>query len=216
MEGTWLVLFIAMCVLLILELAFILALARQVGVLLQSQPTGARMMNSGPQVGDPAPSLDNYDVFEKRVTLGEGRGARTLLLFVSLSCETCKGLVPTLKTLRRSEKDGLDILLAASGEEIGPSREFVREHGLVDIPFLADDELADRYQIDFVPYAVLIDEQGIVRAKGLVNTGAHLESLLTGADIGHPSLESYLEELHHTEGDNADRTTKVQELTETR
>jgi methylamine dehydrogenase accessory protein MauD len=33
------------------------------------------------------------------------------------------------------------------------------------------------YQVGKLPYAVLIDASGVIRAKGLVNTREHVESL---------------------------------------
>jgi hypothetical protein len=39
---------------------------------------------------------------------------------------------------------------------------------------------------------VLIDHEGIVRAKGLVNTREHLESIVQAKQMGVASLQEYL------------------------
>jgi methylamine dehydrogenase accessory protein MauD len=44
-----------------------------------------------------------------------------------------------------------------------------------------------------LPYAVLIDEAGIVRAKGLVNTREHLESLFEAKERGVGSIQEFVE-----------------------
>jgi methylamine dehydrogenase accessory protein MauD len=49
------------------------------------------------------------------------------------------------------------------------------------------------YQVGKLPYAVLIDEAGIVRAKGLVNSREHLESLLVAKETGYASIQEYLD-----------------------
>jgi methylamine dehydrogenase accessory protein MauD len=49
------------------------------------------------------------------------------------------------------------------------------------------------YQVGKLPYAVLIDELGIVRAKGLVNSREHLESLLVAKETGYASIQAYLD-----------------------
>jgi len=46
--------------------------------------------------------------------------------------------------------------------------------------------------VEKLPYAVLLDAAGIVRAKGLVNTREHLESLLEAHERGVASVQDYL------------------------
>ena len=43
-----------------------------------------------------------------------------------------------------------------------------------------------------LPYAVLIDERGIIRAKGMINTREHLESLFNAKELGVGSVQDYL------------------------
>jgi methylamine dehydrogenase accessory protein MauD len=43
-----------------------------------------------------------------------------------------------------------------------------------------------------LPYAVLVDADGVVRAKGLVNTREHLESLFEAKERGVGSLQELL------------------------
>jgi methylamine dehydrogenase accessory protein MauD len=49
------------------------------------------------------------------------------------------------------------------------------------------------YGVAKLPYAVLIDEDGIVAAQGLVNTREHLESLFEAQRRGVASIQEYLE-----------------------
>jgi methylamine dehydrogenase accessory protein MauD len=49
------------------------------------------------------------------------------------------------------------------------------------------------YQVNRLPYAVLIDEQGTVRARGLINSREHLESLFEAKRRGVASLQEYFE-----------------------
>jgi hypothetical protein len=46
---------------------------------------------------------------------------------------------------------------------------------------------------------VLIDEAGVVRAKGLINTREHLESLIQAKEMGVASIQEYLHK--HTGSD---------------
>ncbi len=49
------------------------------------------------------------------------------------------------------------------------------------------------WRISKLPYAVLIDERGIVRGKGLVNSREQIESLLTARDLGLVSVQDYMD-----------------------
>jgi methylamine dehydrogenase accessory protein MauD len=48
------------------------------------------------------------------------------------------------------------------------------------------------YGVGKLPYAVLVDGEGTVRAKGLVNSREHLESLLAAQEAGVASLQEFL------------------------
>ncbi|MCY1466780.1 methylamine dehydrogenase accessory protein MauD [compost metagenome] len=54
------------------------------------------------------------------------------------------------------------------------------------------------YQIGKLPYAVLIDQPGILRAKGLVNSREHLDSLFEAEHLKHATLQQYLNAQPHT------------------
>ena len=43
-----------------------------------------------------------------------------------------------------------------------------------------------------LPYAVLLNRQGVVVAKGLVNSREQLDSLLNAQDMNAPTIQHYL------------------------
>ena len=47
-------------------------------------------------------------------------------------------------------------------------------------------------RVQRLPYAVLIDEQGTLRAKGLINTREHLDSLFTARELGFDGVAAAL------------------------
>ena len=53
-------------------------------------------------------------------------------------------------------------------------------------------ELGTSFRVSRLPYAVLIDAQGLVAAKGLVNSREQLDSLLNAHDMGTPTIQKYL------------------------
>jgi methylamine dehydrogenase accessory protein MauD len=170
----------------------VLALMRQIGVLHERvAPAGALLGDGGPRVGEPAPVLRLTDWSgETRMVGGaEADGARSLLLFVSPTCPVCKTILSIVASMARSEK--FRLLLASDGPR-AEHEAFVREYGLASYPYFLSAELGLAYQVAKLPYAVLIDADGIVRGKGLVNTREHLESLFTAHEQGVASLQEYL------------------------
>jgi methylamine dehydrogenase accessory protein MauD len=115
----------------------------------------------------------------------------TLVFFVSPTCPVCKTLYPVLAASRSDEQAWLDIFLASDGEPAA-QRELVRQHGLARFPYVISAALGLSFHVSRLPYAVLIDADGVVRARGLVNSLEHLESLFEAQRLGVASLQDYL------------------------
>lgn len=179
---------------LVLALAgVVLALTRQLGVLHQRiAPAGALMLNRGLAVGEPAPVLElaALDGRELRVGAARDDGRSTLLLFVSPTCPVCKTLLPAVKSSRRDERAWMDVILASDGDPTA-QREFVRTQGLEGVPYVVSAALGLAYQVSRLPFAALLDERGVLRARGLVNSREHLESLFEAKRLGVASLQEY-------------------------
>jgi methylamine dehydrogenase accessory protein MauD len=174
-------------------LAVVFALTRQLGVLHERiAPVGALMLNRGLAVGEPAPALDVVDLDGTSIRLGAARadGKSTLLLFVSPTCPVCKTLLPIVKSSGKQERDWLDIILASDGDP-DEHRDFVRAQGLANVPYILSAPLGMTYQVSRLPFAALVDEAGILRARGLVNSREHLESLFEAKRLGVASLQDY-------------------------
>ena len=173
--------------------AVVLALTRQLGVLHQRiAPAGALMLNRGLSLGEPAPVLELAALDGRELTVGAARadGRSTLLLFVSPSCPVCKSLLPAVKSSRRDERSWMDVILASDGDA-AEQREFVRAQGLEQIPSGVSAALGLAYQVSRLPFAALLDERGVLRARGLVNSREHLESLFEAKRLGVGSLQEY-------------------------
>jgi len=174
-------------------LAVVLALTRQLGVLHERiAPVGALMLNRGLAVGEPAPAIDVVDLHGANLRLGAPRtdGKSTLLLFVSPTCPVCKSLLPIIKSSGRDERDWLDIILASDGNT-DEHRDYIRANGLGGIPYVLSAPLGMTFQVSRLPFAALLDEAGVLRARGLINSREHLESLFEAKRLGVASLQDY-------------------------
>ena len=167
-------------------------LSRQVGVLFERvAPMGALVTDAGPAVGDASPSFSLRGIQSEPVQIGGPSERPTLLFFLSPTCPVCKKLIPVLKALARDERRHLQIVLASDGEAAEHLR-FVNEQGLQSLPYVLSTELGMGYRVSRLPYAVLLDAQGVVASKGLVNSREQLDSLLNAHDLGTPSIQQYL------------------------
>lgn len=173
--------------------AVVVALARQVGILHERvAPVGALATGEGPAVGDPAPEVELQDVLGRAVRVGGPQDGGTLLFFVSPTCPVCKELLPTVERAVGAE-DGVSLVLASDGP-MEEHEAFHREHRLDRLPYVLSPELGRAFQVAKLPYAVLIDASGVVRAKGIVNTREHVESLFEASGQGVGSIQEYLEQ----------------------
>ena len=171
----------------------LLALTRQLGVLHERiAPAGALMINRGPAIGEAVAPIDVVDLQGRELRIGatSGDGRSTLVLFLSPTCPVCKTLLPVLRSSRNQERDWLDVVLASDGEP-AQHRQFVLDHQLADFPYVLSPALGLSYQVNRLPFAALIDQAGVLRARGLVNSREHLESLFEAQRLGVASPQEY-------------------------
>ncbi|MCW1840831.1 methylamine dehydrogenase accessory protein MauD [Prosthecomicrobium hirschii] len=180
-------------VLVVILAVVVFALARQVGVLFERvAPMGALMTDAGPKIGEAAPRMDLVTLAGKRLALGGPSPRSTLVFFLSPTCPVCKKLLPVLKSARTAEAAWMDVVLASDGDR--PAHDvFVREKGLESFPYILSTELGMTFRVSRLPFAILIDGAGVVRAKGLINNREQLESLFNAKELAVPSIQDYLD-----------------------
>lgn len=174
----------------------VLALTRQIGLLHERiSPVGALSPQSKVRVGEAAPELALIDIYDRPLRVGgpSKDGTRTLLFFLSPTCPVCETLLPTVQRVAQTEVPRVRVILASDGE-LGEHRAFATEKRISHLPYVLSAPLGMRYGVAKLPYAVLIDDEGVVAAQGLVNTREHLESLFEAERHGVASIQDYLKE----------------------
>jgi methylamine dehydrogenase accessory protein MauD len=178
------------------------ALVRQIGVLYERvAPVGALMTGRGPAIGEAAPVVHVDDLGGAGHDIGAPRtdGRSTLVFFLSPTCPVCKTLLPALRSAARRERDWLAVVLASDGPREEHER-FVGAESLESFPYVLSPQLGITYQVGKLPYAVLLDASGAVRARGLVNTREHLESLFEAHERGVASIQDWAQEEQERQG----------------
>lgn len=170
----------------------VLALARQVGVLHERvAPAGALLSGAGPGVGEQSPRIEVHAIAGNAITVGGNLavGKALLMLFVSPTCPICKKLIPVAQDFTKTER--LEVLYMGDGD-LAEQRKLMAQYGIDDRRFVNGPEVGLAYRVDKLPYAVLLDHEGLISAKGLVNSREHLESLIIAKESGFATLQSYL------------------------
>jgi methylamine dehydrogenase accessory protein MauD len=168
------------------------ALARQVGILYERvAPMGALVTDAGPKLGELAPQFELPALNGTTVTLGGEHPRSQLIFFLSPTCPVCKKLLPVLKSASQAEREWLDVILASDGEAT-EHLSFYGSAKLQQFPYVLSADLGMTYRVSRLPYAVLLDERGVIRAKGLINSREHLESLFNAKELGVGTVQEYI------------------------
>ena len=183
-----------------------LALARQIGVLYERvAPAGALMMNQKLQVGAVAPELAVKTLGGEVLNVGKATNKSQLLFFLSPDCPVCGELTPALKSAAKAESAWLDVVLASDGAELN-HQAYVERKGLQAFPYVLSEILGKTYGVAKLPYAVLIDEAGMIASMGIINSREHLESLFEAKERKVASIQDYMNKhqaVQYVEADKA-------------
>jgi methylamine dehydrogenase accessory protein MauD len=167
-------------ILVLVLLTVVLALVRQVGILYERiAPAGAQTATSGIKAGEEMPVVETQTLEGQALRLGgkSSSGKCTLLFFLSLSCPVCKTLLPVMQAIRNSEAGWLDIVLASDGDR-EEHRTWLRKQGMESWNYVLSPQLGMTMQVGQLPFAALVDENGILRARNPVNSREQIENMV--------------------------------------
>lgn len=171
MTGWWAISFIGLWLIVLALVAIVFALARQIGVLhMRLGPRGALEIDSeGPSLGEVPPPIPAHDLDGRAIDL-TAPGTERFLLFVSPDCPVCRDVTPSIPAVARR---GLAVSIVTSGDG-----DAYRTFG---VPVVSDERIVHTLGIPGTPYAVVLDERGVVRAKGTINNLEQIEGLIDTA-----------------------------------
>jgi methylamine dehydrogenase accessory protein MauD len=113
------------------------------------------------------------------------------LVFVSPGCPACEGLFPGLRRFRADHQSEVEIILISSTESKEHNRVLSESGDLKRMPILVLPQLIPALNIGTTPYAIWVDQEGTVRAKGMTANLEHLESLWNARQLGVASINEY-------------------------
>jgi methylamine dehydrogenase accessory protein MauD len=181
--GIWLYSYLVLWALLLIESLLMIGIVRQIGSMhghyVKNDP------DSGLPLGALAPAIHGEDVYGRPVSLATSRGKKTLIYFLSTGCHGCRTVLSYVHALGTLDEFELILVMSASKMR---TQLFLAElwHGSPTPSFMvvADEKRlhADRYKSVVVPYAVVVDEDGLIGAKGGPMTLTEVAALLRQAD----------------------------------
>ncbi len=131
----------------------------------------------GLAVGEKAPSFVATNQEGKLVSLEDFEGQRRILAFISPGCPACASAISIFNAIL---KDGGDFTILVIG---GPDRELNRSYAAkhrLQVPLLTPQSNFDQeeYLVPMIPFVFVLDETGIIRARGPVIDRPHMHNLL--------------------------------------
>jgi hypothetical protein len=170
MTGIWLASYVVLWAFVLMQAAIVIALMRQLG--LRVLNTGQAISRDGLQIGSIAPSLASGSA------TSVGSSEFSVVILASRTCQPCRALIPHINSFAREIKPhaGVSLVLDEPSETVV---ETVHELGVAArvIRVIAARGSHDPYKVRVTPFAFLLDAEGRVIAKGLVNNGADLKTL---------------------------------------
>ncbi|MBZ5725472.1 MAG: methylamine dehydrogenase accessory protein MauD [Acidobacteriia bacterium] len=180
-----------MWILVVLLAAGFVALARQIGLLYRRLgQSGARIENTGLDLGQIVEPFVATDLFGNRVRVPWLGPQHTLLMFVAPFCSVCDQVAPAVKSISETEK-GVVVVLVSFNGDADSNRAYAAKHAMSRVPYVLSPDLALRLHVLATPYAIVLDSTGVVRAKGLINSREHLDSLLNAIELNYDSVQTY-------------------------
>lgn len=155
MSTTWKLVVVLLAGGLVTEAVLLVAVMRQMGsVLLQLGPMRPEALPVGPKVGE-----------TKELPGQTGRPA--LVLFTS-GCTICESMLPGFRAVRRDYANQLELFAVVTHKDPRERADYARRLGdfaRTDLLGLMQD-----WEIPGTPYAVALDEDGVVRGAGVINS----------------------------------------------
>lgn len=197
MQGAWMASYIALWATVVVLSCVVLSLMRLLGQMNERLgPAPALVTEQGPEIGDSfADVLAQSRVVENGI-LSFPKSRDSLVFFVAPGCPTCEGLLRSVRLFQTRRDPAVEVVVVSTSGNYEHNQDLMQRALLDKVPFLSLPKLAQSLGIRSTPYAFWLDEDGLVRAKGVANTMEHLESLRNARAVGFASINEYHQKVH--------------------
>ncbi|HEX7345197.1 MAG TPA: redoxin domain-containing protein [Candidatus Limnocylindrales bacterium] len=193
MSELWIASMISLWVLLAFAIVLLAGALRQLGIIqlrLGEEP-GALITTTGLDRGSLAPDITGKDPDTgNTVRLADLPKRARAIVFLSPGCLSCEQLVPHLNEVVDVHGNEFDWLVVCQGSQ-DECRAFRNQTKMAPSVIVDDSGDAERaYQVELTPFMYLLDWQGRVMIRGVVNNWTQLESMLDQEGTLEPARPS--------------------------
>ena len=202
----WLISYLALWVVIVL-LGFLLLGALRALALLRwrleqlEATTPSRLGRGGLRPGKKAPEFTLPNSAGGEVGLQHYAGRKLLLVFMQPGCGPCHQITPELNRLH--DAGDVQVLVIHNGDTEAVQKWIKQYRPHFPVALQERFNLSKRYQVFATPFAFLIDERGVIAARGIVSTKQYLGFVLTRAGHDDKESDSEAEESEGSQGSAA-------------
>lgn len=113
------------------------------------------------------------------VSLSDFGGRRVLLVFTQSRCGPCHDIAPELNRLHETGEQ--QVLVVNNGEPDATAEWAAEIRAAFPIATQEDRSVSKEYQVLATPYAFVVDERGVIAAKGVAGSPQYLRYILEAA-----------------------------------
>lgn len=182
----WIISNIVLWVVVICETVLLLLLLRALGEIkkqgsLLSKGYTNTLDDGGLNIGEKAPAFTASDYRGNIISLNDFDRQQRILAFIFPGCSACTDALEALNYFAQDNPN--KELLVVGSPDSKRNQAYATEHHAKMTILTPTPELADEtYRIQKVPFIFVIDEAGIIQAKGVVNKVEQLQALLLAAE----------------------------------
>jgi methylamine dehydrogenase accessory protein MauD len=141
--------------------------------------TPRRVGRDGLKPGKTAPDFTLANVSGGEVALRDFIGRKAMLVFTQSGCGPCHRIMPELNRLQAAGE--VQVLVVNNGELEATRTWAAQARAHFPVAVQENYSLSRRYEVFATPFAFLIDDRGIIAAKGVVNNRQHIGFILDAA-----------------------------------
>ncbi|MDA2922116.1 TlpA family protein disulfide reductase [Patescibacteria group bacterium AH-259-L07] len=126
---------------------------------------GLTIAQDAVEKGKSAPDFTLEDLKGNKVSLSDFKGKVILLNFWATWCPPCRAEMPSMERLYQEFKDSSLVVVAVSwGDAKKKVKKFVQKNNLTFVMLLdPKKETKKKYPSRYIPYSIIIDQDGIVK-----------------------------------------------------
>ncbi len=193
MSGAWVISSLLLWVLLLLVGFMLLGVLRALALVRWrleqlEATTPSHVGRGGLKPGQKAPDFTLPSVSGDEVSLHDFAGRQVFLVFTQSGCGPCHRVAPDLNRLQAAGEVQVVVINNGDPEATRKWTADVKAR----FPVLQQEKfsVSRRYEMYATPFAFLIDPQGIIASKGIINNGQHIGFVLSRAHAESTGGES--------------------------